>query len=697
MRFFKVDHSIYEPADDIYERYELATERIFEIPEEGVLAGSLEEYFGVLTGFAQKVIAHYEEHILTEADLDTQVLENIQEEIFYDLMPENYDNSFLSPVYAKSKLGEVGGILSCVYADVLAMYSWAAEQRVDLLVIMLELILQLYGICDLDDEGDIDHALTSEIVSFYHDYQELFIADSVMEMVCPESDYFNRIIMESDLSDTSYLYRYGTYITNNEIRMSSYLASLPEDEIQSMADTLTEGFRMGFELAKKDLSAKTSVGVHFPIGLERVMRCVINNFEKLGLKSNFWREALLSCNGRKGGRISGVYSTPLNKQFIYDHREDDGFYYDKAYVERRLEVAKDTYEKYKDKARTYAGPAVTEVFGNATFVPVNHPENKRYTKEQNHLNVMYRSRMSEILNTYIPGETTCFSIISYPVPEIGDKFEEIFRETVRINTLDYVSYRDMQQNIIDVLDRGEKVHVLGCGGNETDITVYLQPISDPEKETKFENCVADVNIPVGEVFTSPQLEGTEGVLFVSHVYLGDYEFKDLKLTFKEGRVTDYSCANFEDPAEGRKLIFDNILYKHESLPIGEFAIGTNTVAYQVGCKYDILGKFPILIAEKTGPHFAVGDTCYSYSEDVPMYNPNGKEIIPRDNSISRLRDTDFSKAYFNCHTDITIPFEELGLIEVICEDGERIPIIKDGRFVVPGCEELNKPLEELAS
>ena len=80
-----------------------------------------------------------------------------------------------------------------------------------------------------------------------------------------------------------------------------------------------------------------------------------------------------------------------------------------------------------------------------------------------------------------------------------------------------------------------------------------------------------------------------------------------------------------------------------------------------------------------------------------MYNPNGKEIIPRDNSISRLRDTDFSKAYFNCHTDITIPFEELGLIEVICEDGERIPIIKDGRFVVTGCEELNKPLEELAS
>ena len=36
-----------------------------------------------------------------------------------------------------------------------------------------------------------------------------------------------------------------------------------------------------------------------------------------------------------------------------------------------------------------------------------------------------------------------------------------------------------------------------------------------------------------------------------------------------------------------------------------------------------------MIAEKTGPHFAVGDTCYSWAEDKKVYNPNGKEIIAR--------------------------------------------------------------------
>jgi hypothetical protein len=109
--------------------------------------------------------------------------------------------------------------------------------------------------------------------------------------------------------------------------------------------------------------------------------------------------------------------------------------------------------------------------------------------------------------------------------------------------------------------------------------------------------------------------------------------------------------------------------------------------------YNIEDKLPILIAEKTGPHFAFGDTCYSHEEDVMTYNPDGKAIIARENECSALRNEDVSKAYFNCHTDVTMPFEELALIEAVLPDGSSIPIIKDGKFVVAGCEELNVPLD----
>lgn len=159
-------------------------------------------------------------------------------------------------------------------------------------------------------------------------------------------------------------------------------------------------------------------------------------------------------------------------------------------------------------------------------------------------------------------------------------------------------------------------------------------------------------------------------------------------------MTEYTCANFDSEEENKKYIKDNILFHHDTLPLGEFAIGTNTTAYVAAKRFGIGDKLPILIAEKMGPHFALGDTCYSHAEDVKVYNPDGKELIARDNEISALREEDSSKAYFNCHTDITIPYDELGLLAAVTKEGKEFPIIENGRFVLAGCEELNKPFEQ---
>ena len=265
---------------------------------------------------------------------------------------------------------------------------------------------------------------------------------------------------------------------------------------------------------------------------------------------------------------------------------------------------------------------------------------------------------------------------------------------MKLNTLDYHLYQEIQQKLIDALDQGESVYIRGADGNRTDLTVRLFKLTEPEKETLFENCVADVNIPVGEVFTSPRLDGTNGTLHVSEVYLNELKYLDLEVKFENGKVTDYNCKNFSSEEENRNYIRTNVLFNHESLPLGEFAIGTNTTAYMMAKKYDIGARLPILIAEKMGPHFALGDTCFSWSEDTPTYNPDGKRMAAKENECSALRREDLSKAYFNCHTDITIPYDELDCIRVNCRDGRVIPIIEKGRFVLPGTEELNCPFAE---
>ena len=537
--------------------------------------------------------------------------------------------------------------------------------------------MEIYN-CFEDAQNLNVHEIRKCMYSFMHDYTEIFNADAICRLIDPEYDYFTQIVMEAELDHPAYLYRYGLYIGKDETESAHFLHSLTKQQMQAMADTFTEGYRIGFETTGKDISKKSVVEIRYPLGFERMVRAAVHNFKKIGLQP-----------------VLRPYSISLNKQFTYDHKEDRGLWLDKALIERGLEVDRTVWEKHKAIAPNYGGPAVIEIFGTKPFSPEQKEERVTYTDKQREIDVYERSEKSQLINHYIHGEERSFTIIAYPVPSIGEKYEEIFAETVHINTLDYMLYRNMQQKIIDVLDTADRVHIKGCNGNRTDLYVKIHPLSDPAKETAFENCVADVNIPVGEVFTSPVLQKTEGKLHVTQVYLGEFLFKNLELDFENGRITAYSCTNFDSEDENHKYIEDNILFHHKTLPMGEFAIGTNTTAYRMARKYQIADKLPILIAEKTGPHFAVGDTCYTYDEDNMTYNPDGKEIIARDNEISIRRKEDISKAYFNCHTDITIPYDELGAITVVRADGTTTDIIRNGRFVVPGTEPLNEPLDAM--
>jgi leucyl aminopeptidase (aminopeptidase T) len=513
------------------------------------------------------------------------------------------------------------------------------------------------------------------------------------ELIDTGLSFAKDIIMDADLSDLRYLYRFGDYITDNELKTAEFINSLPDEKVQAMADTYTEGYRLGFIANQLDLTSKSIVNVRYQLGFERIIRQAVLNFRKMGLEPTIYRAAYNAVNKMQHLKV-GYHATSPNKQYDYDHRFDIGLFWDKAFKERKLKCLKDSLELFKEKAEQYAGPAVMEVFGEELFAPEDKEEAVKLDKRQQKLYVDYYREDNFLKNEYLKLGETSFTIIAYPIPEIGEDFEAIFAETVKVNTLDSDLYRGIQQCIIDALDQGDYVHVQGMGQNHTDLMVKLYPIKNREKETVFENCVADVNIPVGEVFTSPVLKGTNGVLHVPRVYLKDLEYKELELTFTDGVITEYSCKNFSDKEKNRNYIKENLLFNHDTLPIGEFAIGTNTTAYMMGKKYDIAPRLPILIAEKTGPHFAIGDTCYKMSEEVKTFNPDGKEIIAKDNEISILRKTEPEKAYYNCHTDITLPYDEIKEIAVILKDGVKIPIIRDTRFVLEGTTVLNNAFDQ---
>lgn len=708
--------------DNVLERYSLAIERIAEINSECEIKNNKhKDYFNKVSAFI--LLMDKLKNDVADDAFNSMSLEELSEynhRLYEDVADSAYDTSYANPRVCAKAFGEdAGKLMAMVYMELRALIVYMYEKRLSDATSVIELFIELYCIF-VDNEADAagrnnnaqytdstvrgceasdiipdeEYRQLGEAVYWYvSDYSDDYIDYRIRELLDPSLDFATKIIMESDLSDVRYLYKYGEYVTDNELKMARHLNTLSEEAIQDMARTFTEGYRIGFVLGNKPLDKKKTVNIRYCLGFERLVRAEIEQFEKMGLKPTIYRAAVNTINKKMHIKI-GYYGASPNKQMEFDHRFDNALYLDGDFVERKLGALKSAYEKYSELAAVHGGPAVMEVFGETPFEPEDTIECCHLDDKQQKLLVKYNNESGSIINSYIKGEERSFTIIAYPSPQIGDKFPEIFNEIVKINTLDYEKYKVIQQNIINVLDKAEYVEVHGHGANETDMKVSIMKVNNPDKETVFENCLADVNIPLGEVFTSPVLKGTEGVLNVSSVYLNDIKFNNLKVYFKDGFVTDYSCDNFEDGMKGKELFKENVLYNHDTLPIGEFAIGTNTTAYVMANKYDIVYLLPILIVEKMGPHFAIGDTCYSRSEDVAVYNPDGKEIISRDNEVSLLRKTEPDKAYFNCHTDITIPYEEIGDITVVGYDGERTAIIKNGRFVLDGTKELNEPFEE---
>jgi len=675
------------------ERYELAKERMMLI---AALSGDENVYFDFFKKQAKTLLFIAETFELVNNnrlyELSFEELKS-RNEFFYNEISEEtgkvsvtgndkgYEESYTNPDYCANFFDDEkeAQLFATFAAKIRTPYMSAFKHNLYPVTVYMELLIQAFNVAERN-EGNVYSEIYDILYWFISDYSDIDEEVSNEEYICPEASYQLYILENADITKPDYLFYYGLNITDVEISLVSFMNKFTDEEISDIARTYTEGYKRGFVTMNLDMSKKKYVQIRYHAGFDRMARRAKEQFESMGL------EAVISS--------PCVVSTKANRQYSFDHRFMETFFLDKALVERKEDTIKNAMESLKDKLCLMAGPAVIETFGETPYEPKNikHPINPDNVKKD--LANELRSKDMALYNRYVHGDEVSFTIIAYPTPAIGNNFETIFKETIKINNLDNDLYTRIQATIIDALDKGEYARVIGTNGNKTDMTVNLWKLKDPSKETIFENCVADVNIPAGEVFTSPVLKGTKGTLNVSSVFLNDLNFIDLTLEFKDGVVTDYSCKNFDSAEENKKFIKENLLQNKETLPIGEFAIGTNTTAYVIAHKYDIIYKLPILIVEKMGPHFAIGDTCYKYSEETYLNNPNGKEIVAKENDFSRLRNEDPTKAYFNIHTDITLPYKEIGRIFVVTKDNEEIDIIKDGRFVLPGTEELNRPFDE---
>ena len=215
-----------------------------------------------------------------------------------------------------------------------------------------------------------------------------------------------------------------------------------------------------------------------------------------------------------------------------------------------------------------------------------------------------------------------------------EKFEDFYFD---VCNLDYSKMGKAMENLVEYLNRTDKVHIVGPG---TDLTFSIKDIPSIP-------CAGDANIPDGEVFTAPVKDSINGTLQYNApaVYQG-FTFENIKLTFKDGKIIEATANDTKRINE----VFDT---DEGARYVGEFAIGVNpyVVTPMKDTLFDekIMGSF----------HFTPGN-CY---DDAP--NGNHSSI----------------------HWDLVcIQTPEYGGGEMYFDD---VLVRKDGRFVVKELECLN--------
>ncbi len=639
------------------------------------------KYFKLLAKIGRMILAYAKfekkasDDYFTKTNID--VLAKTNRKNYDELLAGKYGRSYANPVYAVKIFGNgFGQLLSFFYVRYRQYITYSYLHKIFEMERWNRVFLEVFAYVS---KRSPEYETLKEIIT--GPVRNETVADivrDIAEEMSPDYRFYSDIVENCDINDPRYLYRYPSYISEEDIRISRFFSTYPEEKIRKLSRLITEAYMDGFKFEGKDISKKSTVKLIYNAGQERLVRQLIRDLREHGL------EAIVPYPA----------ATPANRQYGYDHRFDRALYMDKKWVNAFVENNKKAYPACSSALGAFSGVIVIEKFGEPPFKPEAKPQNLAFNAEQHGLRQTLQGQLLALQDEFSPRAETSFSIIAFPAPEIGPDFERIFEDVIEINMLESSRYHKIQKRIIDVLDQADYVHVKGKGANKTDIKVKMQKLTDPSKQTNFVNCGADINIPVGEVFTSPRLDGTSGVLHVEEAFLSGLRYVDLEMTFKDGYVTAYTCRNFESEAENTMFMKENLFDPHETLPVGEFAIGTNTLAYVTAKKYKIGHLLPVLILEKTGPHFAIGDTCFSQAEDKETFNPDGKRIMAKDNERTVLRKQDFQKAYTNKHTDITLPYDSLDFITAVAPDGTRVDVIRSGRFVVPGTEELNEPLDK---
>ncbi len=337
--------------DIIKERYELAVERINEIEKEcGVTDGLPEKEAWAFRStaavwkrvFALNKLVNEGKGVYGKTP---EELKKFYDELYANVFPGAYEKSIENPAYAVKKLKrKTGRLLSVVASEPYGSMNDAANNNLEAVTIKLELFIEVYCIFkdayeEFDSAAEASKNATMRArkayYSFKTDYLD-FYTDAYIDGRYSDTVNRPRAIIDADLTDLRYLYMYGDYVNESELKIAAHLNTFSDEEMDRMAETLVEGFMRGFRALNGKFKENGLADLTFPTGFERMAKHIFKSLEKRKCRCSVKNSFVFD----RYGDCYGIYPENLNSQFYFDHLNDRALWYDRKFVSNSAESLK---------------------------------------------------------------------------------------------------------------------------------------------------------------------------------------------------------------------------------------------------------------------------------------------------------------------------------------------------------------------
>ena len=588
-------------------------------------------------------------------------------------LPEQ-SGSLLQPVYAEKLFGKAGPLISAIKYEIWALesdlYFQIASKKekfpLSLLANRLNSLLKSTAQNSTSAQVALQKAWLEYINSTYAAKTRRRLMEITGSVV---QNPYEKILRNASRDCLDWLVTYGQPLQESEIETARHWFRQPESILAKMGEKIVKAFLHGFVSQSRDRRGRRFVRFHYQIGQEALAQQVLRILEQRGLCAIVTKPRCLVDLG----------------QARLDHQYDKTAFFDEDLIEKCWLVEQAAYQEGSPILEETCGMIGIDQFGAKPEALYPSRLVLQPTEKQRKLANNLSQKIRSLEASFIKPSEISFCRVAFPNACLGGKFKPVFESFLEINMEESEPYERIQQVLIDALDTCVSAHLLGGNGNETDLRISFWPMKNPAKETLFLNCGSDLNIPYGEIFTTPKLSGTTGLYHISESFLRGHVFHGLRLRFQDGYLLEASCVEGDDYL--RTHLFDI------SIPItmGEFAVGTNTKVFSLAKHYELVDRLPILITEKMGPHIAIGDPCFAGSEDAPIHNLfDGKEMVCRQNERTSKRAEDGEAVYYGHHIDITLPYDKVAKLSGLRQDGSEVSLIEDGKLVLQGTQNLNE-------